>query len=634
MYTPNQKPATDYTRRANAGFFAAHSLNPDNDDFERARRGFIAAPDAPVTDAQGRVVWDFGEYGFFKSADAPETVNPSLWRQARLNAEAGLFEVADGIYQVRGFDISIITFVRGETGWVVIDTLTSCETSRAALELVNRHAGARPVKAVIYTHSHADHWAGVKGVLSVGDVAAGARVIAPQGFMDAAVSENVLAGNAMTRRGAYMFGSALPFGADGHIDCGIGHKVPVGSVSLIAPTEEIRETGERLNVDGVELVFQLTPQTEAPSEMNIFLPRKKALLIAEIVTHGLHNIYTIRGTEVRDSKGWAHYIDEAIDMFAGDCDVLFMTHAAPVWGSDAAVSFLKRQRDGYKYIHDQTLRMANQGCTMLEIAEMLRYPAELDSDWTLRGVYGTVHHNAKAVFQRYLGFYDGNPATLYQLPPEDAAKKYTELAGGADELMKKAQAAFDGGEYRWAAQLLNHLVFAEPQNENARLLLADSLEQLGYQAESAPWRNAFLSGARELRQGGAGKNIQKNASFDVVSAMSPEHLFDYIAVSINGEKAEGKRFSIHFDFTDISQQYLLTLEHSVINYKKGAPKDGADLAISIPKQVLIDTILSGRMNAVKALLKGKIKFRGNIRVITELSKLIEAFEPDFNIVTP
>ncbi|MDR3314460.1 MAG: MBL fold metallo-hydrolase [Oscillospiraceae bacterium] len=628
------KPASEHTIQANQTIYSQLDFS-DTADFENARKGFIAGPEGSIQSADGRVIWDFEAYSFLEQERAPDTVHPSLWRQARLNAVAGLFAVAEGIYQVRGFDISIITFIKGETGWIIVDPITSCETAKAAKDLVFRHLGEAPVKAVVYTHSHADHWAGVKGVIAQEDVTAGlVRVIAPERFMHYTVSENVLAGNAMTRRGSYMFGAGLPAGAQGHVDCGIGRKIPVGTVSLIAPTEEIHATGEVLQIDGVEIVFQLTPESEAPAEMNLFFPRRRALLVAEICTHGLHNIYTIRGTEVRDSKRWAGYIDEAIEKYAGQSDVVFTTHAAPVWGTEAGIAYLKRQRDGYKYIHDQALRLANQGYTINEAAEALHYPPELEQDWALRGIYGTVHHNTKAVIQRYLGFYDGNPATLFQLPPEEAGRQYVQLAGGAEKLIANAKEALASGNYRWAAQVLNHLVFAHPENAEAKNLEADALEQLGYQSESAPWRNAFLSAAQELRGFEQLRNVQQNASFDVVTAMGAEHLFDYLAVSLNAGRAAGKRLALHFHFTDVQEQYLLIIENAVLNYWKGKGPEGADLAITVPKRVLIEIFMGNRREALKNFLTGKIKLKGNVKTLLELQKLLDTFTPDFNIVTP
>jgi len=420
-------------------------------DFEDARRGFIATiPHAKVLHEAGHAVWDMSQFDFTEG-DAPDTVNPSLWRQAKLNAIHGLFEVTPGIYQVRNFDLSNITFIEGETGYIVIDPLISAEPAAAALKLMREHRGDKPVTAVIYTHSHVDHYGGIKGVISDEDIAKGLTIIAPEGFLEAAVSENVLAGNAMGRRATYMYGALLPRGPKGHVDAGLGKTVSMGSVSLVPPTKSICETGEKLTIDGVEIVFQVTPDTEAPSEMNFYFPQFKALCMAENCSCHLHNIYTPRGAQVRDAKAWSYYINEAIELFAGRTDVLFASHHWPRWGEDRARDFLKKQRDMYKYVHDQTLRLANHGLVPAEIAEEIRMPPSLEEEWFSRGYYGTLNHNAKAVYQRYLGWFDGNPANLHKLPPEEAGKRYVEAMGGAEGVLKTARAAFEKGEpMRWS----------------------------------------------------------------------------------------------------------------------------------------------------------------------------------------
>ncbi|GHV82108.1 alkyl sulfatase [Spirochaetia bacterium] len=634
--TNERKTATDYTSAANREFAEKHYLDfEDKADFEDARRGFIAKLESKITGKNGSTIWDWESYRFLDGEQNPDTVNPSLWRQARLNSTPGLYKVTEGVYQVRGYDISILTFIEGKNGYIVIDPLTSGETARAARGLLFTHIGERPISAVVYTHSHADHWAGVRGVVDPEEVRQGrVRIVAPEGFMGAAVSENVLAGNAMTRRGEYMFGAFLPRDVQGHVDCGIGKMIPGGTVGLIAPTDTIRATGDSLTIDGVELVFQLVPNTEAPSEMNVFLPGHRALLVAEICSRSMHNLYTIRGAEVRDAKGWAHYIDEAIELYAHNADVVFTTHGWPVWGTEQGIGYLKKQRDGYKYIHDQTLRLANQGYTMLEVAEKIRLPQSLEKEWAFRGTYGALHHNAKAVYQRYLGFYDGNPATLFQLPPEDAGKKYVEFMGGAAAVLEKAQAAFAKGEYRWVAQVVNHLVFAEPENEDARLLQADALEQLGYQAESAPWRNAFLSGAWELRHHGVKHDAQANVKSDVAAAMDITNIFDFLAVRLDGLKAEGKELTINFDFTDIERRFVLKLENSVLNYWEGKQAADADLSVTLSKTVLIEILLDGKLKAAWDVITRKIKFSGNIKKLAELAGLLDRVEPGFNIVTP
>ena len=478
MQTP--KNATDATRKAHAAM-AATLPPPSDQDFIDAKRGFVATvSDANILNEAGHAVWDMGKYSFIKEgAPAPDTVNPGLWRQAQLNAIHGLFEVTPGIYQVRGFDISNITFIEGKTGYIVIDPLISAEPAAAALELMRKERGNKPVTAVIYTHSHVDHYGGVRGVLSDEDIAGGLEIIAPEGFLEAAVSENVLAGNVMGRRATYMYGAMLPPGPRGHVDSGLGKTVSIGKVSLVPPTRSIVETGERLTVDGVDIIFQVTPDTEAPAEMNFFFPDHKALCMAENCSCHLHNIYTPRGAQVRDAKAWSYYINEALDLYASDSDVLFASHHWPRWGSDRAVDFLGKQRDLYKYVHDQTLRLANHGLTPIEIAEEIELPPELAAEWYTRGYYGTLNHNTKAVYQRYLGWFDGNPANLHRHPPVETGKRYVELAGGADALLKKAQAVYAAGDYRWVAEVVNHLVFADPSNAAARELQADALEQMG-----------------------------------------------------------------------------------------------------------------------------------------------------------
>ena len=505
--TPERKPASPSTEELQRAVFTTVDT-ASTSDFERATRGMIA-PGAPrqVPGRFGQVLWDLDAYVFLDDAETvepPSTVNPSLWRQGRLNNIAGLFEVTPRIFQVRGMDISNVTFISGESGWIIIDPLTSEETARAALNMVNEHLGERPVRAVIYTHSHTDHFGGVRGVVVDGDVANGrVPVIAPVGFLDAAVSENVLAGTVMIRRAMYMYGVLLPKDPQGHVDTGLGKGMPgLPSVALIAPTHEITTTGEELTVDGVRLVFQLTPGTEAPAEMNIFVPEERALCVAENCTANQHNVYTLRGAQVRDALMWSKYIDQSLELYADRCDVLFASHHWPRWGQSDLSQYLASQRDAYRYVHDQTLRLANHGRTMNEIAEELELPAGLGDEFFNHGYYGTLSHNAKAVYQRYLGWFDGNPAHLNPHPPVEAAQRYVSYMGGADAVLDRARLSFAEGDYRWVVEVVNHVVFADPENEPARLLQADALEQLGYQSESGPWRDFYLSGAMELRSNG------------------------------------------------------------------------------------------------------------------------------------
>ncbi|HWE13953.1 MAG TPA: alkyl sulfatase dimerization domain-containing protein, partial [Solirubrobacteraceae bacterium] len=488
----------------------------DTEDFDDARRGRIGSlSDAVIRATDGRVVWDAGGYGFL-DAGCPATVHPSLWRQGQLVSMHGLFEVAEGIYQVRGLDLSNMTIVEGENGVLVIDPLISTETAAAALALYREHRGERPVTGLLYTHSHVDHFGGARGVVSQGDVAAGrVPVLAPAGFLEHAVSENVYAGGAMVRRATYMYGALLPKGPTGQVGAGLGQTTSTGTVSLIPPTVEVAHTGQEETVDGIRMVFQLTPGTEAPAEMNFLFPERRALCMAENVTHNLHNVLTLRGAVVRDPHVWSRYLDQAIELFADEADVLFAQHHWPRWGQDRIVELLAKQRDLYGYIHDQTVRLINKGWVAGEIAEELELPPGLDREWHCRGYYGSLSHNVKAVYQRYLGWFDGNPAHLWTHPPQAAGERYVALAGGADALLSHARAAFERGDYRWVAEVVNHLVFANPDNTEARELQARALEQLAYGAENGTWRNFFLMGAQELREGIGGTAASLPADFVV-----------------------------------------------------------------------------------------------------------------------
>ncbi|MCB1257399.1 MAG: MBL fold metallo-hydrolase, partial [Microthrixaceae bacterium] len=478
----------------------------DRQDFDDATRGFIGRSEQrAVTASDGRVVWDLDRYDFLRGSDAPDTANPSLWRQSQLLIEDGLFEVVPGIYQLRGFDISVMSVIEGETGVIVIDPLISCETAAAAFALYTEHRGERPVRAMIYTHSHVDHFGGVKGIITEEQVASGeVMVIAPEGLMSHAVAENVFAGTAMARRAGYMYGTSLPAGPAGQIGSGLGQTTSTGTVSLIPPTVDITHTGQTLTIDGVKMVFQVTPGTEAPSEMNFYFPDHRALCTAENTSHTLHNILTIRGALVRDAHDWAHYLTETISLWGDDLDVVFASHHWPTWGRERAVEFLSMQRDMYLYLHDQTLRMMNQGYTGIEIAEVLETPPALHAQWHTHGYYGSVSHNVKAIYQRYMGWYDANPANLWLHTPEAQALRYVEAMGGRDGALAVARRAWDEGDYRWCVEVGKHLVFADSSDSESRDLLADAFEQLGFGAENGTWRNAYLSGAAELRGGNFG----------------------------------------------------------------------------------------------------------------------------------
>ncbi len=623
------KDATGATRAAQAALAAA--LPPeDGADMARARRGFIdTAPNARVETARGGVAWDLATFAFQADDEVcPDTVNPSLWRQAQLNLNHGLFQVTEGIYQVRGFDLSNITFVEGDEGFIVIDPLTSSEPAAAALALMRKHRGDKPVSAVIYTHSHVDHYGGIKGVLSDADIAAGARIVAPEGFLAEAVSENVLAGNAMSRRATYMYGALLPRGPRGHVDSGLGKAVSSGQVSLIAPTESISKTGTRLTLDGVEIVFQVTPGTEAPAEMNFFFPRHRALCMAENCTCQLHNLYTPRGAQVRDAKAWSFYIDEAIDLFAKDSDVLFASHHWPRWGQADQVAFLETQSDLYKFIHDQTLRMANHGLTPLEIAERMALPPSLAAEWHTRGYYGTLSHNTKAVYQRYLGWFDGNPANLHKHPPVEAGQRYVDLAGGGEALLAKARAAFEAGDYRWVAELVNHLVFAEPDNMEARDLQADALEQMGYQAESAPWRDFYLTGAQELRHVRPAPTAPRQGAAGQLRTLPADQLLDSLSVRLNGETIGRAEPAMTLTFTDVAESFRLKVRNGVLHHR--AVRSTAD-AIPLTRGTLVD-LVTGERTLEAARADGLVS--GDTAALETLLGVLDRFDFWFEIVLP
>jgi len=630
-----QKDATTFTEAANNALLK--ELNwEDTRDFELAARGFIATLDDPIiANANGTPAWDLGAYPFLEEEGAPSSVNPSLWRISRLNAlYHGLFQVTDGIYQIRGFDLSVMSIVETDNGYIVIDPLVTVPVAKAGMELAYHHLGRKPIVAVIYTHSHIDHWGGVKGVISEEDVKAGkVKVIAPEHFLEHAISENVIAGNVMSRRASYMYGNLVPKGVKGQIGTGLGQTTSSGPISLIDPTDSITATGQTMTIDGLEIEFQMTPGAEAPAEFNFLFPKYRALCMAENCSHNMHNLYTLRGAQVRDPKIWAAYLDEAIEHFDGRYDVIFASHHWPTWGHDDCVSFLKKQRDMYKYLHDETLRLANQGYTILEIPEIIQLPAELFRAWYNRGYYGSVNHNVKAVYQRYLGFFDGNPATLHQLPPEAAGKQYVELAGGADALLAKARESYKRGEYRWVAQVVNHLVFADPNNREARELQADALEQLGYQAESGPWRNFYLSGAKELRDGVLDLPAPKSVSPDSVRATPLNMFFDLLAVRLIGPKAEGKKITLNARFTDIDEQYVLVVENGVLNYAQGKQASQADATLTITRATL-DAIVLGETTAADALAAGQTTIEGNPAKFVEFLSLLDTFEFWFNIVTP
>ncbi|MDP1868962.1 MAG: alkyl sulfatase dimerization domain-containing protein [Bradyrhizobium sp.] len=607
----------------------------DTRDFDEAARGFLGTLDhARITSAQGRVVWSLEPYGFLSEAEAPPTVDPSLWRQSRLNMNHGLFEVVPGVYQVRGLDIANMTLIEGDSGVIVVDTLTSIEGARAAMALYFQHRGQRPVVAIIFTHTHTDHWGGARGVLDEAALAGGkVPIIAPNLFMEHAVSENIIAGPAMLRRAQYQFGPLLAKGPRGQVDCGLGKSMAVGSVSLVRPTDLIMATGDRRSIDGVEFEFQMAPNSEAPAEMHFFIPRYKLLNLAENCTHNFHNLLPFRGADVRDALAWSKYLGEALQMWGGRADAMCGQHHWPVWGQERIDTMIRQQRDLYKFAHDQTIRLMNHGLTAAEIAETIKLPASLDGAWHARGYYGHIRHNVKAIYQKYLGWYDANPVNLDPLPPVEAGKKYVEYMGGADAILARARQDFGRGEFRFIAQALSHLVFADPDNQAARALLADTMEQLGYAAESATWRNAYLFGAQELRQGMPKVPARAAMPRETLAALRTEQLWDVLGIRLNGPKAEGKHIVINWNFTDTGESFVLTLENCALTYVAGAQAATADAGFTLPRGAL-DEVIAKLTTFQDAVGSGVIKFTGNPMRLGELMMLMDDFPRMFEIVEP
>ena len=622
------KPATEATRQAQAAVASSLPFE-DRRSFADARRGFIASID-PLTLRHARLnrpVFDLSAMDFLHG-EAPATVNPSLWRQAQLNAlHHGLFEVVPGIWQVRSFDIANMTFIRSERGWIIIDPLSSAESAQAALALANRHLGERPVVAVIISHSHVDHYGGVLGIISAAQVASReVLVIAPEGFVDAALSENVLAGNAMQRRATYMYGNLLTPGVQSFVTAGLGAALSMGSVGFVQPNDTVRQTGETRHIDGVDVEFQMTPGTEAPAEMVFWFPQFRALCMSEITSHHQHNLYTPRGAQVRDALEWSQQIQASIDRYGDRVEVHFASHHWPTWGRAAAVDYLERQRDLYKFIHDQSLRLANHGYTMDEIAEQLRLPAELARDFSSRGYYGTLNHGAKAVYVKYLGHFDGNPAHLEPHPPTAAAQRYLDFMGGADAVVDKASDSFRQGDYRWVAEVLNHVMMAEPEHHRARALLADAYEQLGYQAESAPWRNFYLCGALELRRETASDAINR-PSPGVVQSMPLEDVFRLVAVRLNADRAAGIALALTICCSDLQETWRIVVGRSVLHARVSNAGAGLDPRLQTDSDTLKQVLLG---IASPSDLPGD---PAAVAVLTRLLGLLDNFKRWFPIVT-
>lgn len=604
----------------------------DTQDFEDVHRGFIAPFDPGVVRADdGRVVWDNDSYSFLDDT-APTTVNPSLWRQSGLLAVQGLYEVTPGVYQLRGIDLSVMTVVEGDTGIIVVDPLLTAETARAGLRLYREHRGERPVRAVIYTHSHADHFGGVRGVVDQVDVDEGrVQILAPAGFVEHAIAENVFAGTAMARRAGYMYGAALPRGPQGQVGAGLGQTTSTGDFTLIPPTVAVHSTGEEHTLDGVRIIFQMAPGSEAPSEFHFFLPDLRVLCMAENATHTLHNILTIRGALVRDPHVWASYITEAIDLFGAQTDIVIASHHWPTWGHDRCLDYLGLQRDLYAYLHDQTLRMMNRGMTGTEIAEVIQLPPALENAWHARGYYGSVSHNVKGIYQRYMGWYDGNPVNLWKHPPAEAGTRYLEFMGGADAVVEKARASWEAGDFRWVAEVLGHVVFAEPDHEAARELLADTLEQLGYGSENGTWRCAYLSGAHELRHGAFGTPISSLAP-DVLAQLTPTQLFDSMTIRVNGPRCWDDRLTLDVDLTDVGARHRLSLAHGVLTQSSAPQSRPADLTLTLTKTTL-GALLAGDLAADQLVTAG-VELDGDASVLGRLLSALDAPDPDFEIVIP
>ncbi|EAA7605981.1 MBL fold metallo-hydrolase [Salmonella enterica] len=627
------KEATAYTQQVNQQYTKNLPFS-DRQDFADAQRGFIA----PLLDqgilrtASGKPFYRAEDYKFDINAPAPETVNPSLWRQTQLNGISGLFKVTDHMYQVRGQDISNITFIEGKTGLIVIDPLVTADAAKASLDLYYQNRPHKPIVAVIYTHSHTDHYGGVKGIVTEEEVKSGkVQLIAPEGFMEEAISENVLLGNIMSRRALYSYGLLLPHTPQGNIGNGLGVTLTTGLPTIIAPTKLITKTGENMTIDGLEFEFLMAPGSEAPAEMHFYIPALKALCTAENATHTLHNFYTLRGAKTRDTSKWTEYLNETLDMWGSQAEVLFMPHTWPVWGNQNINDYIGKYRDTIKYIHDQTLHLANQGYTMNEIGDMIKLPKNLENNWASRGYYGSVSHNARAVYNYYLGYYNGNPADLHPYGQVEMGKRYVKALGGSAHAINLARDAYRQGDYRWAAELLKQVIAANPGDQVAKNLQADTFEQLGYQAESATWRGFYLTGAKELREGVHKFNHGTTNSPDTIKGMTVEMLFDYMAVRLDSSKAAGKDINLNFNLSD-GDNLNLTLENSVLNYRQSLqPKSDASFYMS---RTDLHDVLTGQAKMADLVKAKKVKVIGDAAKLDEIIGYLDNFDLWVNVVTP
>lgn len=643
--TTNVKPASDYTVKVNSSVYSLLDFE-DISEYENAVRGLIDAPEVlELKDADGKVIWSQAAYSFLNDYEkAPDTVNPSLWENTRNNHAYGLFEVCEGIYQVRGYDMSNMTVVKGDTGWILFDPLMSVECSMAAMQLIEKNLGSYPIKAIIISHPHADHFGGILGVMKEEEAADASLaieeqlvsgkipVIVPEGFAKHAIAENVYAGKAMTRRANYQYGVLLVPGVTGKVAQGIGMGQSTGTVSYIAPTYEIKTTGEKLVIDGIEMEFQMTPGTEAPVEMNTWFPQFKALWVAENCTGTLHNLYTLRGAQVRDGAAWAGYITESVTRYGAEVEIAFQSHNWPHWGNEEVNEYLVNTAAVYKFINDQVLTYINQGYTSDEISNMIELPEALAKNWYTRQYYGTVAHNSRAVYQKYMGWYDANPVNLNPLMPTESAKKWVEYLGDVDEVLRMAKADFAKGEYRWVAEITNTIVYADPTNEAARLLCADAMEQLGYQAESGPWRNAYLTAALELRYGNQALNAAQTKSSGFVLQMSADMMFDYMGIIMDKDALAEKDFTINVMLTDVNEQHVLHVKNGALLVYKNTQRADADVSITCPKNALF-YILTNNQQGMAA-----ISMEGDTELIALLAQSMNQFPilgiVPFNIIEP
>lgn len=615
---------------------ALHQAAQEADDlsdpasFADARRGFIAVPKGQIHDADGKLIWDFDAFGFVRGP-APPTVHPSLWRQALLNNQVGLFQVSDRIWQVRGFDIANMTLIQGDSGWIVVDTLTARETAAAALAFARLHLGDQPVSAVIFTHSHVDHFGGVLGVLSAEEARARqVPVVAPVGFMEEATSENVLIGTAMVRRATYMYGSRLPRSPEGLVDTGLGKAVAFGRVGVLPPTHVIEGKTQTLRIDGLDFVFYNVPGSEAPAEFTFAIPALRAYCGAELMSHTLHNLYTLRGAKVRDGLKWARYLDEAL-LHSAEAEVVFNQHHWPVWGQPRIRDFIIKQRDTYKFIHDQTVRLMNAGLTAPEIAERLQLPPALQEHLNVRGYYGTLRHNVKAVYQLYLGWFDAHPANLDPHPPVEAGRRYVAAMGGADQVLAQARRAYAEGDYRWASELLKHLVYADGDNRAARELLAQSFEQLGYASESSTWRNFYLSGALELRDGEPEQGTDRAAMLDMLQHTPTERFLEAMAASVDAEAAGDLRLLINLLIVDQDESWVLRLENGVLHHHQQPPSADAQASLHVSKAFFL-RMLTGGAGATDLLTSDEVEIEGSTLDLARFLRLLDKAPGTFPII--